>query len=69
MEPARLDPRNLGRGKGLGALRPGERAPRVAEPAESPASSPADESWRKPTWARGTSAEANAWEAAMRRPQ
>ena len=26
MEPARLDPRNLGRGKGMGALRPGERA-------------------------------------------
>ena len=32
VEPARLDPRNLGRGKGLGALRPGERAPRVAGP-------------------------------------
>ena len=32
MEPARLDPRNLGRGKGLGALRPGERAARVAGP-------------------------------------
>ena len=26
MEPARLDPRNLGRGEGMGALRPGERA-------------------------------------------
>ena len=32
MEPARLDPRNLGRGKGLGALRPGDRTARLAGP-------------------------------------
>ena len=32
MEPARLDARNLGRGKGMGALRPGERAARLAGP-------------------------------------
>ena len=30
VEPARLDPRSIGRGNGLGALRPGERASRVA---------------------------------------
>ena len=32
VEPARLDARNLGRGKGMGALRPGERAARLAGP-------------------------------------
>ena len=30
MEPARVGARNVGRGNGLGALRPGERAARVA---------------------------------------
>ena len=30
--PARVDPRIIGRGTGLGALRPGERAARVAGP-------------------------------------
>ena len=32
LEPARLDARSLGRGTGMGALRPGERAARVAGP-------------------------------------